>query len=370
MLSETAIESAGATARADAVVLGIDFGGSKIAACACTPSGELLSSEVVQTTPSLGAEDNFHRGVALASRLAAGADVRAVGACTFGIPGEHGVTLSPAISGWDSLPLRRRLEEAFGAPASVATDVKVAAAAEARHGALVGCDPAIYLNLGTGLAVAFVVGGVVVRGAHGASGEIGYNLLRLGGPGDRRDEHGPKGPFRGARVLEDVVSGMGLARAAAALEDGDARPAQAGSRGRTTEDAARVAALLDVRPTDSDLSDPGGGRERIVADFLDELCFHMVNLTVALDPDRIAVGGGLARAWERIGAPIRRALDEHVPFPPDVVLGAYPFDAALRGAADLALDLARERADGAASGSAAWPGPGLRASQNASTAAG
>ena len=65
----------------------------------------------------------------------------------------------------------------------VATDVKAAATAEARWGALAGYDPAIYLNLGTGLGAAIVVDGRVVKGAHGASGEIGYNLVDAGDVG-------------------------------------------------------------------------------------------------------------------------------------------------------------------------------------------
>ena len=80
--------------------------------------------------------------------------------------------------------------------------MKAAATAEARWGSLAGSDPAVYLNLGTGLAVAIVVGGRVLEGAHGASGEIGYNLVSA--------SH--VGLDIGSRpMLEDTVSGMGLA---------------------------------------------------------------------------------------------------------------------------------------------------------------
>ena len=56
-------------------------------------------------------------------------------------------------------------------------DVNAAAAAELRWGALRGVDIGLYVNLGTGLAAALVVGGRVVPGAHGAAGEIGYLLV-------------------------------------------------------------------------------------------------------------------------------------------------------------------------------------------------
>ena len=46
----------------------------------------------------------------------------------------------------------------------MATDAKAAALAEVRWGALADCDPAVYLNLGTGLSAALVVGGQVIVG--------------------------------------------------------------------------------------------------------------------------------------------------------------------------------------------------------------
>ena len=103
-----------------------------------------------------------------------------MGVSTFGIPSEDGVALAPAIDGWEDLAMGRDLREAFdGTPVTMATDVKAAALAEARWGALAGVDPGVYLNLGTGLAAAIVAGGRVLAGANGAAGEIGYNLRRL-----------------------------------------------------------------------------------------------------------------------------------------------------------------------------------------------
>src|SRR6185295_20277867 len=104
-------------------------------------------------------------------------------------PGPDGVALAPAIDGWAELPLGRELGAAFDrVPVRLVTDVKAAAQVEADRGALAGCDPALYLNLGTGLAVAIVAGGTVVAGRHGASGEIGYNLRDLGDVGRALDD--------------------------------------------------------------------------------------------------------------------------------------------------------------------------------------
>jgi len=295
------------------VVLGLDFGGSKIAAAVADESGVRLSATTVATDPGRGGRWNLDRGVEAARALVAetvpDGELVAVGACTFGIPAAHGIRLAPAIPGWGDLSLSLELAEAFGTRAvRVATDVKAAAAAEAASGALVGHDPAIYLNLGTGLAVAIVCGGKVVSGANGGAGEIGYSLRQVGDVELARADR---------IVLEEVVSGMAIAAA--------------GSR-RT----GREVTAEDVFA--NELTDPR--LDGALDDFVRELSFHLVNLAVAVDPSRIAVGGGMVRSWHRIQPQLRKALDANVPFPPELVVGEYPFDAALVGAVRLGVEAA------------------------------
>ena len=97
----------------------------------------------------------------------------------------------------------------------MATDAKAAAQAEVRWGVLAGRDPAVYLNLGTGLAAAVVIGGQVVNGVNGAAGEIGYNLRSVADVGlalDRRP------------LLEHMVSGQALAGPRPPSVAGSSRP--------------------------------------------------------------------------------------------------------------------------------------------------
>jgi glucokinase len=193
----------------------------------------------------------------------------------------------------------------------LATDVKAAAGVEAQQGALRGCDPGLYLNLGTGLAVAIVAGGRVVSGSNGASGEIGYALRRPADVGRGPQERTP---------LEDVVSGKALFEQAA-------RHLPPGATG--AEDVFARA------PHDPQVAS-------VLAVFLEELGFHLVNLALALDPRRIAVGGGLVRSWDALHGPLRRALDAALPFPPELVPAAHPYDAPLLGALALGLAAVRE----------------------------
>lgn len=300
------------------VVLGLDFGGTKIAMAVGEPTGERIAAVSIDSDAESGARSGFDRGVAAAQRLLAEVapdrPLAAVGAATFGIPFDDRVELAPAIPGWEELAFGRELRAAFsGAVVTTTTDVKAAAAAEARWGALLDCDPALYLNLGTGLAVALVAHGRVVSGAHGASGEIGYNLRDVADVGARLQER---------TMLEETVSGIALARKAGA----------ALGRSMTAEE------LFAAARTDA-------AAARLLAEFTDELAFHLVNLAILVDPARIAVGGGMARDLDMIRPVLEQALQAAVPYPPELVLARFPYDAPLVGALALACEAAQQLLD-------------------------
>ena len=293
------------------IVLGLDFGGTKIAVAVSDLDGTMLGTSVISAAADRGARASLagavDAGHALLGRVAGDRRLAAVGVSTFGIPRADGVALAPAIEGWADLAIGRELAMAFdGVPVRVATDVKAAAQVEADRGSLAGCDPALYLNLGTGLAVAIVAGGKVVTGRNGASGEIGYNLRRLGDVGRALADRIP---------LEEAVSGGALVSAAR----------------RTAPEVAGAAAVFAGAASHPVL----GG---LLDDFFAELAFHLVNLTIAVDPQRIAVGGGMVRSWDVVGPRLRAALDAAVPFPPELVPAAFPYDAPLIGALALGIE--------------------------------
>jgi glucokinase len=370
------------------VVLGFDFGGTKIATAVCDLKGNRLASATVCTgagsgAPAAsepgaagpatagragdrGAQAIFGRGIQAARDLLAasapGRELAAVGAATFGIPFEDRVELAPAIDGWESLALGRELRAAFeGAEVRMATDAKAAATAEVRWGALNGCDPGVYLNLGTGLAAAIVIGGQVVSGGNGAAGEIGYNLRAVSDVGRSLGRRMP---------LEDVVSGQGLARQASRRWPGRPGPGGSGRAGNVPAESA----LAGPGPGGSGLagyglSGPGHGGpadhaagqltaedifaaapgdpelDELVTSFVNELAFHLVNLAICINPVRISVGGGMVRSWARIRPQLEQALRAGVPYPPELVVAQFPYDAPLLGAVALAVDAAQGRGE-------------------------
>ena len=294
------------------VVLGLDFGGTKIALAICGLDGRGLVQQVLVTNPGAGGDAVLERGISAGRALLALSgehyDLVSVGVSTIGIPRQDRVELAPAIPGWEHVGLAHAVTAAFGVPVRVVTDVKAAATAEARWGALAGSDPAIYLNLGTGLAAAILVGGRVLDGAHGASGEIGYNVVA---PGDAA-----RG-IAARPMLEHTVSGMALA-AHGSRPWGARSPPSRSSRPPTPTSSwtlwsapwSKSSAL--IWSTSSSPSTRTGSPS----------------------------AAGWWRSWGRIRGPLEHALSCSVPFPPELVLANYPFDAPLVGALALGAEAA------------------------------
>lgn len=275
--------------------------------------GRILEQTELPTEASAGGEDAIRRTLAAARALIAhhvemrGGNCIAVGAVSPGIVLADRVLLAPNIPGWEKLSLPDLLRNGLGVEhVMVGTDVKWAAVAEAKWGSLRNFDPAVFISFGTGMGAAAVIGGRVRSGAHGAAGEIGYNLRGI------QDE---RGIAAGHAPLEEFAGGWAIGERGSSVLGGNLT-------------AADVFASTDARA------------RSIVDEALAELSVHVANIAILLDPERIAVGGGLMSSADRILGHLTRRLRMAVPFPPEIVPARFIHDGALRGAALLALEAA------------------------------
>src|SRR3954452_15462230 len=287
-------------------VLGIDFGGTKIAVGSVRVDGDLVMSERLETRAERGPAQAIERALEAAERVGERTPgvCLGAGAVSPGIIGEAGVQLTPNLPGWDRLPLPGLLRDGLGVTGiAVANDVNAAALAETRWGALAGTDVGVFVSLGTGVKAGLVIGGRVCEGANGAAGEIGYSV---------RDAADVAGFAAGHAPLEEFVGGRALGE--------------------------RAGALLGERLTAAELFSRPELPERFVEEWLAELTMHVANLAIAVDPQRIAIGGGLMARADTILPALRMRVDAVVPFPPEVVPARFVQDGALRGAGALAID--------------------------------
>lgn len=310
------IRPAGSRRSRAGAVIGIDIGGTKIDVACATDDGRILHRVRLETLASLGPSqaldriaDAVEELVRRASRVD-GLDVHAYAAASPGVVKDSQILLAPNLPGWEDLALAHELAARLSVDdVAVSNDVQAGALAESRNGALRGADPAVYLSLGTGVAAALVIGGRVVPGAHRAAGEIAYLIPT-----------GPQVavPAGDAAPLEELVGGKALGEAATALL-GFPVTAQELFRRRDRES------------------------RRLVEASLDSMSAALANIAVFIDPERIAVGGGMMASADVIMPALAHRLKNTVPFAPELVAARFTEDASLHGAVAMALDGLAER---------------------------
>ena len=273
-------------------VVGIDVGGTKVAATLLGPSG--MGEHTQQPTALASGEQLIDQLVQIVGEAAGGQSYDAVG---IGVPsivrfetGEIAASTNIPLKG---VPLRRVLGERLGVPVFVDNDATVAALAEAHDDAL---QPVarnlVMITVGTGIGGGIVVDGRIFRGGSGGAGELGMILIGLASEPDMQPatEHFPQ-----PGSLEALASGTALdrfARAAAASEPSSALARRAAS-GQQVLGADAVAA---ARHGDEAAS-------AAVHRWAHALGVGIANAINTFDPDEVVIGGGGAAAGELLLEP-------------------------------------------------------------------
>lgn len=314
------------------LTLGIDVGGTKIAAGVVDESGAVLVRRKIQTEADR--PEAVVAGIAkVAAELAAAAPgVAAVGVGAAGIIDSHrGVVLYAPNIAWRNVHLRSTLEGRLGVPVVVDNDANVAAWGEALYGAGIGVKDQLLLTIGTGVGGGLVLGGELYRGAQGAAAEVGHMVVDAGGPACACGARG---------CLETMASGSAIGRVARTRSR---EPAAADVLARAGGDPE---AITGEMVGDAALrADPFA--VSIVAEAGRWLGVGVASLVNLLDPAIVVVGGGVASGLgELLLAPARAGLHAMVMGGefrscPPVVSAVLGDDAGVIGAAALAREAAR-----------------------------
>jgi glucokinase len=197
--------------------IGIDVGGTKIAAgLVDTGSGALEARLERGTRPERDASEILGDCVAMAQRLAAGQAGVPIGLGVCELVDREGRTQSAQTIDWRATDLAGAF--ASIGPATVESDVRAAAVAEARFGGGRGVDDLLFVIVGTGISCCLVQNGRAYPGAHG-------NAICFGAPPVEDRSSGlalaaAGGRERAEDVLADASLDAVVESAAAALGEG------------------------------------------------------------------------------------------------------------------------------------------------------
>ncbi len=317
------------TAPTSAHGIGVDIGGTKIAAGLVSSDGRIVSADS-EPTPDDAAGIAPVVATLVERLLAQRSDDVDVGGIGIGAAGfidvdRATVRFAPNID-WIDEPLAESVGKLVDLPVVVENDANAAAWGEYRFGAGEDTDDLLFVTIGTGVGGGIVHRGMVVRGGFGAAAEIGH--LRVV-PDGRLCGCGQRGCF------EQYASGRALVRdARSRVESGDplAEPLVSLAGGSDAITGQMVTGLAQQGdPMCVDLL-------RDVGQWVGE---GIATLAAVLDPSVIAIGGGVADAGDLLLDPVRRAFEEHLPAREhrkvaELRLAALGNDAGIIGAADLA----------------------------------
>jgi glucokinase len=259
-----------------------------------------LSEPLVRPTAKGGADELIAEIVAAIEHMRT-PRTSAVG---LGVPSvvdfENGCLRTSVNVPFADLPIRDMLSERLGIPVFVDNDATVAALAEASEGERIVISNLVMFTVGTGVGGGLVLGGRIFRGATGAAAEMGHTLIGLdlstGAPA-------PRG-FPQPGSLESLASGTRLdelARLAAERVPGSALAArQAAGEVISGRDAVETALAGDAAAIEA---------LRVLGESLGVGIANAINL---LDPDVVAIGGGVSSAGDLLLEPARRTALEYV----------------------------------------------------------
>ncbi|GAB3672914.1 ROK family glucokinase [Actinocorallia lasiicapitis] len=312
------------------LTIGVDVGGTKVAAGVVDEQGRILE-KLRRPTPSTNPEETaevISEVVRLLKKRHEKVVAVGLGAAGFVDESRSTVLFAPNLA-WRDEPIKEKVEKRVGLPVVVENDANTAAWAEAKFGAGRGDSHLVIVTLGTGIGGGIIVDGKLYRGRYGIGAEFGHMRVV---PDGRRCGCGNRGCW------EQYASGNALAHEA---------------RDLARVEPQRAKRLLELA---------GGTFEAITGLVVTEAaregdpaaleCFQSVaewtgqgiaDLAATLDPEAFIIGGGLSAAGDLLLEPVRKTFAASVTGHgyrtlADVRIAELGPDAGLVGAADLARD--------------------------------
>jgi glucokinase len=311
--------------------IGIDLGGTNIAAGLVSSSFTILRKASLPTNPARGPQAVAADMAGLARGLceAEGVAPESVDAVGIGSPGSingaEGIITFASNLGFERVPICAIFREHWpDTPVFLENDANAAALGEALAGAAKGHSNALCVTLGTGVGCGIIIGGKIYGGSNGAAGEVGHHVVVLGGAPCACGRRG---------CWEAYASATGLI--ALTKEAMERHP-----HSRMHEVAARYGKVSGRTSFTAAREGCPAARETVEL-YMRYLACGLANLVNILQPEIICLGGGVANEGEELLGPLR-GLTEQECFKaggPPVLLrqAALGNDAGIIGAAFIGL---------------------------------
>ena len=281
------------------VYIGIDLGGTNIAAGVVNDDCRILAKDSVPTKASRPAAEIAADMAALARRVTeqAGIDPVEVGWIGIGSPGSidrpNGVVLYANNLHFEKTPLAAMIREHWDIPVYIDNDANAAALGEAYAGAAKGCNDAVMITLGTGVGGGIIIDRKIYAGFNSNGAELGHTVIVANG---RPCSCGRRGCWEAYASVTSLIADTKAAMLAHPessmweLENGSA------------EDVSGKTAFIAAKK-----GDPVA--QEVVAQYCDNVAIGVTNLVNIFQPEVLCVGGAISKEGEYLLAPIRKFVE-------------------------------------------------------------
>lgn len=268
-------------------MIGVDIGGTKVAAGFVNDRGEMAEYLRVPMNPRGTAEEGMSAVASALDELLVGRPVAqrqeiAMGICAPGpLNPLTGIILNPPnVPCWRDFPLSDEIFRRYGVRPKIDNDANAAALAETIWGAARGFRNVFYACIGTGIGTGIVLEGKIFHGRTGAAAEGGHLSIDFRGPRCNCGKLGcievlASGPAIAGNARARVAADERAGAALLALANGDA----SAIRSEMVGHAASVGDAL--------------ARE-ILSQTIEYLAVWLGNVVDLLEPDVMILGGGVA----------------------------------------------------------------------------
>ncbi|GAB1477398.1 ROK family glucokinase [Bacillota bacterium] len=231
----------------------------------------------------------------LSGRTGIAADeFKSIGMATAGsVNIEKGMIINAHNLGFHNAPIVREMSKHFpGMPVNLANDADAAAIAELRGGVFLGKKTAVLLTLGTGVGGGIIINGRLFTGGQGHGNELGHMTIMQGGPLCTCGNRG---------CIESLCAATWL------LERGK-ESASKNPKGLIYEKCAGKIDEITAKVVVDSAKEKDPDASGIFNAYLDSLSSALASIAVLLDPEVIALGGGISLAGDFLFEPLRELV--------------------------------------------------------------
>lgn len=280
----------------ESLYVGVDVGGTKVAAGLVDVDGRILSNIRVPMVSHSSAEAGLNAVLSAIAQATTGSDaIAGIGICSPGpLDPFAGVVLNPPnLPCWRNFALAESVQKVYPVPVKVDNDANAAALAEARWGAAREYKNVFYATIGTGIGTGIVFDEKIFHGRTGAAGEGGHNSV---------DYRGPICACGKPGCIEVLASGNAIARRARE------RIATGTSSTMLELAGGNVDAIRGETVGKAFLAGDRFAKE-LILETIEMLAVWFANMIDLLDPEVIVIGGGAATLYQ----PFYDQLRERIP---------------------------------------------------------